>query len=221
MGWQRTFTPNAKVIFTVFSISIELCTSNFFLEVTQSTVSSIKVFCNGYAPVISSVLCQKSVLHQPLYAPDLAPCDFLLTTKLKSTLKGRRFDTINDKKQILQWHYGTFQKKIFGTASWSGIITAKSMPIGKKSPLKETRTDNLKLNKIQFDYFLNRPRTVLFSQRNNDHSKQDVGLNYSSPPPPITSQDAKHVEAVNFHCHQTNEHPAKPIYPAARKKCHV
>ena len=32
-----------------------------------------------------------AVVPQPLYSPDLAPADFLLFPKLKSSLKGRRF----------------------------------------------------------------------------------------------------------------------------------
>ena len=31
-----------------------------------------------------------------LYSPDLAPADFFLFTKLKTTLKGRRFQTIEE-----------------------------------------------------------------------------------------------------------------------------
>jgi transposase len=34
-----------------------------------------------------------TVLPQPPYSPDLAPADFLLFPKLKSTLKGRRFES--------------------------------------------------------------------------------------------------------------------------------
>ena len=33
---------------------------------------------------------------QPLYSPDLAPCDFWLFPKLKSPLKGKRFQTVNE-----------------------------------------------------------------------------------------------------------------------------
>ena len=33
---------------------------------------------------------------QPLYSPDLAPCDFWLFPKLKSPLKGKRFQTVDE-----------------------------------------------------------------------------------------------------------------------------
>jgi hypothetical protein len=35
-----------------------------------------------------------TVLHQPSYSPDLGPVDFFLFPKLKSTLQGREFQTI-------------------------------------------------------------------------------------------------------------------------------
>jgi len=37
-----------------------------------------------------------AVVPQPLYSPDLAPADFLLFPKLKSSLKGCRFQTVED-----------------------------------------------------------------------------------------------------------------------------
>jgi len=37
-----------------------------------------------------------SVAPQPPYSPDLAPADFFLFPKLKTTLKGRRFQTIEE-----------------------------------------------------------------------------------------------------------------------------
>jgi len=37
-----------------------------------------------------------TVVPQPSYSPDLAPADSFLSPKLKSTLKGRRFDTIDE-----------------------------------------------------------------------------------------------------------------------------
>jgi len=37
-----------------------------------------------------------TVVPQPPYSPDLAPAYFFLFPKLKSTLKGRRFDTFDE-----------------------------------------------------------------------------------------------------------------------------
>ena len=39
---------------------------------------------------------QITQVTQPLYSPDLAPCDFWLFPKLKSPLKGKRFQTISE-----------------------------------------------------------------------------------------------------------------------------
>ena len=39
------------------------------------------------------------VVPQPPYSPDLAPADFFLFPKLKSTLKGRRFQTVEEIKE--------------------------------------------------------------------------------------------------------------------------
>jgi len=35
-------------------------------------------------------------LPRPPYSPDLAPCDFFLFPQLKKTMKGRRFDYVED-----------------------------------------------------------------------------------------------------------------------------
>jgi hypothetical protein len=39
---------------------------------------------------------ETTVVPQPPYSPDLAPADFFLFPKLKSTLKGRHFDTFDE-----------------------------------------------------------------------------------------------------------------------------
>jgi len=39
------------------------------------------------------------VVPQPPYSPDLDPADFFLFPKLKSTLKGRRFQTVEEIKE--------------------------------------------------------------------------------------------------------------------------
>jgi len=38
------------------------------------------------------------MMPQPPYSPDMAPCDFFLFPKIKITLKGRRFTSIDDIK---------------------------------------------------------------------------------------------------------------------------
>jgi len=54
------------------------------------------------APAQASLICsylakhQTSIVPHPPYSPDLAPADFFLFPKLKTTLKGRRFQTIEE-----------------------------------------------------------------------------------------------------------------------------
>jgi len=43
---------------------------------------------------------QTSVVPHPPYSPDVAPADFFLFPKLQTTLKGRRFRTIEDNQEI-------------------------------------------------------------------------------------------------------------------------
>jgi len=57
---------------------------------------------------------EATVVPQPPYSPDLAPADFFLFPKLKSTLKGRRFDTFdeiqkNSKKELFAIPKEAFQ----------------------------------------------------------------------------------------------------------------
>ena len=39
-------------------------------------------------------------MPQPSYSPEMAPCDFFLFSKIKRTLKGRRFTAIDDIKSV-------------------------------------------------------------------------------------------------------------------------
>jgi transposase len=54
-----------------------------------------------------------TVLPQPPYAPDLAPADFFLFPKLKSTLKGRRFESIEAIKTNFLAHLRSIPKTAF------------------------------------------------------------------------------------------------------------
>jgi hypothetical protein len=52
-------------------------------------------------------------LPQPPYSPDLASADFFLFLKLKSTFKGRRFQTIQEINKNLQTELGAIPKKAY------------------------------------------------------------------------------------------------------------
>jgi transposase len=54
-----------------------------------------------------------TVLPQPPYSPDLTPADFFLFPKLKSTLKGRRFESIEAIKTNSLAHLRSIPKTAF------------------------------------------------------------------------------------------------------------
>ena len=53
------------------------------------------------------------VLQQPPYSPDMAPCDFWLFPKLKTTLKGYRFESREEIMQNATAEMNTFPKEAF------------------------------------------------------------------------------------------------------------
>jgi alpha-L-fucosidase len=69
-------------------------------------VNQIWVLHHDNAPAHASLLIrsylakhQTSVVSHPAYSPDLAPADFFLFPKLKATLKGSRFQTVEEIKE--------------------------------------------------------------------------------------------------------------------------
>jgi len=46
---------------------------------------------------------ETTVVPQPPYSPDLAPAEFFLFPQLKSSLKGRRFQTIEEIEENWTW----------------------------------------------------------------------------------------------------------------------
>jgi hypothetical protein len=52
---------------------------------------------------VEGVLTKKGipVVPKPPYTPDLSPCDFLLSLKLKFHLKGRHFETMNNIQKVM------------------------------------------------------------------------------------------------------------------------
>jgi transposase len=56
---------------------------------------------------------ETTVLPQPPYSPDLAPADFFLFPKLKSTLKGRRFESTEAIKTNSLAHLRSIPKTAF------------------------------------------------------------------------------------------------------------
>jgi transposase len=48
---------------------------------------------------------EMTVVSQTPYSPDLAPVDFLLLPKLKSSLKGRQFQTVEEIEENSIWEW--------------------------------------------------------------------------------------------------------------------
>jgi transposase len=59
---------------------------------------------------------ETTVVLQPPYSPDLAPADFFLFPKLKSTLNGRRFDTFDEIQKNLMKELFTIPESVPKTA---------------------------------------------------------------------------------------------------------
>ena len=62
---------------------------------------------------------ETTVVPQPSYSPDLGPADFFLFPKLKSTLKGRRFDTTDEIQKNSTNELFAIPKEAFQKASQS------------------------------------------------------------------------------------------------------
>jgi hypothetical protein len=76
------------------------------------------------------------ILHPP-YSPDLASCDFALTSKLKMKLKVRHFETVSDIQMDCK-HYLTAFKKMTSTVLFmSGKNDGIAVDIPKGIILKE------------------------------------------------------------------------------------
>ena len=72
-------------------------------------------FITTMHPLLHHVLCRIFLAkHQitqvtwPPYSPDLVPCDFWLFPKLKSPLKGKRFQTISEIQENGDWEKGAY-----------------------------------------------------------------------------------------------------------------
>ena len=74
---------------------------------------------------------QTSVVPQPPYSPDLAPADFFLFSKLKTTLKTRRFQTIEEIQENAIREHPTITESAFQEAfqqrknSWERCIASR------------------------------------------------------------------------------------------------
>ena len=79
------------------------------------------------------------LVRHPPYSPDLAPCDFWLFPKLKTTLKRTRFQSRKDIMKKQRRGSGAFQRRSSRGVSKSVRGAVKSVCICKGSILKEIK----------------------------------------------------------------------------------
>ena len=62
-------------------------------------------------------------MNQPPYSPDLVPCDFWLLSKLKLTLKGKRFQTVNEIQENMMGQLMEIGRTVWGPRCllWRGL----------------------------------------------------------------------------------------------------
>ena len=109
---------------------------------------------------------ETTVVPQPPYSPDLAPTDFFLFPKLKSSLKGRRFQTVeeieeNSIRDLRAIPQNTFQDAFQNWKKrWARCIKSGGMYFeGDKFDYVVSKATNLKM----FDFFIDCPRITQFS----------------------------------------------------------
>ena len=97
------------------------------------------------------------VVLQPTYSPDLAPADFFLFPKLKSTLKGRRFQTVEEMKENSLQDLRAIPRNTFQDAfqncikCWERCINSRGKYFeGDKSDYVVSTAINLKKSSVYF-----------------------------------------------------------------------
>jgi len=78
------------------------------------------------------------VLEHPPYSPDLAPCDFFSFPKIKSTLKGNRFELVEAVKAKATELMNKLSEDDLQHCSNSGRFAWSSVGIGERSTLGVT-----------------------------------------------------------------------------------
>ena len=79
-----------------------------------------------------------TVVLQPPYFPDLAPADFFLFLKLKSSIKGRRLQTVEEIEENSMRDLRAILQNKFQDAFQNRKNIGRSVSRGEGSTLKET-----------------------------------------------------------------------------------
>ena len=83
--------------------------------------------------LMQSFLAKDQIIQvtQPLYSPDLGPCDFWLFPKLKSPLKGKRFQTIKEIQENTMGQLMVIERTVWGTKVPTLKGTEESLSYGQ------------------------------------------------------------------------------------------
>ena len=76
---------------------------------------------------------QITQVTQPPYSPDLAPCDFWLFPKLKSPLKGKRFQTVDEMQENKTGQLMVIERTVWGPKGLLGRGLRRHCPMYKVS----------------------------------------------------------------------------------------
>jgi len=101
---HREFVPEGQKVNAEFNVGIFDQLLKKIRRVRPAKFQSSKwLFFHDNAPSHNAAIIKKflsnrkvAVLHHPPYSPDLAPADYFLFPKLKLSLKGRNFQTVED-----------------------------------------------------------------------------------------------------------------------------
>lgn len=150
----------------------------FYVEVLKRLRESIRrkrpeKWRNGWllhhdnAPSHTSLLVQEfmagkniAAVPHPPYSPDLAPCDFWLFPKIKSTMKGNRFDTIEDIKSNTTKQIKLLKKEDFQEcfqkwqARWSKCVCAEGKYFEPSPDTLKMMQENIKVLVIGEEEFV-------------------------------------------------------------------
>ena len=118
------------------------------------------------AHVIQAFLAKNSMslVRQAPYSPDLAQCDFWLFPKLKTILKGRRFQTREDSMKKLTQELGSFPEEEFKRCfekwqtRWEKCCMYRQGEYFEGERIKLAKFDVLCVLYKKVRYFLNRRR---------------------------------------------------------------
>ena len=93
---------------TIWMIQKAVAVGNWWLAASSKQCARSRTTCRFWRNIKSPRWLS------PPYSPDLAPCDFWLFLKLKSPLKGKRFQTINEIQENMMGQLMAIGRTVWG-----------------------------------------------------------------------------------------------------------